>query len=114
MLVIGLLLLTAGLAAAAVGAARVARHEARVAADLGALAGAVRALDGASVACAQASTIVARNGGRLVTCRLDGLDVQIGVEVAVRPLPALSRVAGATARAGPVRDQGEATPGIGE
>jgi secretion/DNA translocation related TadE-like protein len=103
LLAIGLLVVTVGLAGAAVGAARVARHQAWVAADLGALAGAAHALDGAATACARASAIAARNGGRLTACSLDGFDLEISVEVAVEPLPGLSRVATATARAGPVR-----------
>ena len=103
LLAVGLVLVAAGLAGAAVGAARVARHEARTAADLGALAGAARTLADPGAACATAGVIVAANGGELVTCSVDGLDVQLTVEVAVSPLPGLARTAKATARAGPVR-----------
>lgn len=102
-LAIGLVLFAAGLAGAAVGAARVARHEARVAADLGALAGAMRALDGTDGACARAAALVSRNGGHLTKCTVDGLDVIVTAEVAVTPLPGLTRTATADARAGPVR-----------
>jgi secretion/DNA translocation related TadE-like protein len=103
LLALGLVLVAAGIAGAAIGAARVARHEARVAADLGALAGAARTLDGPVAACGRASAFVSANGGRLTTCRVDGLDLQITVEVSVVPLRGLTRIAEATARAGPVR-----------
>jgi secretion/DNA translocation related TadE-like protein len=102
-LAIGLTLVAAGMAGAAVGAARVARHEARAAADFGALAGAMRAVEGAGAACERATELVAANGGRLVACRLEGLDLVVSAEVAVSPLPGLSRRAAATSRAGPIR-----------
>jgi secretion/DNA translocation related TadE-like protein len=92
-----------GLFGAAVGAARVARQQARVAADFGALAAAGRALDGDSVACRRAGEFAGANGGRLVGCRLDGLDVLVTVEVTVSPMPWLTRTARVTSRAGPVR-----------
>ncbi|HEX5541061.1 MAG TPA: Rv3654c family TadE-like protein [Micromonospora sp.] len=103
LLAVGLLLVAAGLAGAAEGAARVARHQARVAADFGALAGAARWVDGPEAACARAAELVRANRGRLTSCALDGLDLQITVEVRVAPLPGLTRLASATARAGPVR-----------
>lgn len=103
LLAVGLTLVTAGLAGAAVGAARVARHQARVAADFGALAGAARTLEGPAVACARAAELVTANGARLVGCTLDGLDLQLSVELTVTPLPGLTRTAHATARAGPLR-----------
>jgi secretion/DNA translocation related TadE-like protein len=102
LLLVGLLLVAAGAFAATVGAATVARHRAQAAADLGALAGARWALWGADTACAEAAGIVAANGGRLVGCRVDGVDVVVAVEVAV-PLPGPRRTARAAARAGPVR-----------
>lgn len=101
-LAIGLMVVAAGLAGAAVGAARVGRHQARVAADLGALAGAVRAVEGEQVACARAGEFVDANGARLASCRLEGLELVVGVEVSVTPLPGLLRSATAGARAGPV------------
>jgi secretion/DNA translocation related TadE-like protein len=103
LLAVGLTLVMAGMAGAAVGAARVAKHQARVAADFGALAGAVRTLDDPAVACRRAADLVSANNGRLIDCTVDGLDLQVVVEVAVTPLPGLARVARATARAGPVR-----------
>ncbi|HEX7746635.1 MAG TPA: Rv3654c family TadE-like protein [Micromonosporaceae bacterium] len=107
LLAIGLVLVVVAMTAAAVGAIRVARHQAQVAADFGALAGAARVLDGPAAACARAGAFVTANGGRLRGCQVDGLDVQISVEVtAPAPgLPSLSSVAVASARAGPVRGE---------
>nr|WP_281278629.1 Rv3654c family TadE-like protein [Micromonospora pisi] len=103
LLAVGLTLVMAGMAGAAVGAARVAKHQARVAADFGALAGAARTLEGPAVACARAADLVSANGGRIVDCAVDGLDLQLVVELTAHPLPGLTRVARATARAGPIR-----------
>lgn len=97
-----MVLVAAGIGGAAVGAARVGRHAARTAADLGALAGAVRAIEGRDAACARAARLVAANGGRITSCRLDGLDLIVEVEVTVTPLPGLARSATAAARAGPI------------
>ncbi|MEV4637888.1 Rv3654c family TadE-like protein [Actinoplanes sp. NPDC049548] len=102
-LAVGLTLVAGGVAGAAVGAARVGRHAARTAADLGALAGAMRAVEGPRAACARAEELVSANGGRLVTCRLEGLEIVVGVVTPVRPLPGLTVEAGAAARAGPVQ-----------
>jgi secretion/DNA translocation related TadE-like protein len=102
LLAIGLALVAGGVAGAAVGAVRVGRHQARVAADLGALAGAVRVIEGEAVACARAAELVTANGGRLTSCRADGLDLIVRAEVTVRPLPGLTRTADAAARAGPI------------
>ncbi|MEU1588798.1 Rv3654c family TadE-like protein [Micromonospora sp. NPDC005710] len=99
----GLVFVMFGTFGAAIVAAGMASQRAAVAADLGALAGAGRALDGDAVACASASDLAGRNDGRMVGCHLDGLDVLVTVEVAFTPLPGLSRVATASARAGPVR-----------
>ncbi|WP_233562916.1 Rv3654c family TadE-like protein [Micromonospora musae] len=103
LLVVGLALVLAGMFGAAVGAARAARQQAAVAADFGALAGAGRALDGDEAACSAAAEIAGRNGGRLLVCRLDDLDVLVTAEVSVTVLPGLTRVATASARAGPLR-----------
>ncbi|MFK3981520.1 Rv3654c family TadE-like protein [Micromonospora sp. NPDC050397] len=103
LLAVGLTLVAGSLAGAAVGAARVAKHQARVAADFGALAGAARALEGPTVACARAGELVAANGARLVDCTVEGLDLQLVVELTVTPLPGLTRTARAVARAGPIR-----------
>ncbi|GAB3964865.1 hypothetical protein GCM10027615_08480 [Plantactinospora veratri] len=101
----GLVLVVFSLGAAAIGAARVARHQARVAADLGALAGAVHVLEGPDRACARATAIAAANSARITGCTLDGLDLLVTSEVTVEPLPGMTRVARATARAGPVRGE---------
>ncbi|MEU4419522.1 Rv3654c family TadE-like protein [Actinoplanes sp. NPDC024001] len=98
----GLVLVALGLAGAAVGSARVARHQVRNAADLGALAGAQRAIEGEGAACAQAARYAAANGARMTRCTVSGLEIVIRVEVAVNPLPGVSGVAEAAARAGPV------------
>ncbi|MEH1098189.1 Rv3654c family TadE-like protein [Micromonospora sp. CPCC 205561] len=102
-LAVGLAFVVAGIFGAAVGAAGTARQQARVAADLGALAGAGQALLGEPLACRRAAEIANANGGRLLACRLDGLDVLVTAEVIVEPLPGLTRAARAGARAGPVR-----------
>jgi secretion/DNA translocation related TadE-like protein len=101
-LAFGLVLIAAGLAGAGIVGARVGRHQARTAADLGALAGAMRAIEGPPGACAAAGRIVGANGGSLVSCQVEGLEVVIYVEVAVTPLPGLIGRARAGARAGPV------------
>ncbi|TBL27449.1 helicase [Verrucosispora sp. SN26_14.1] len=103
LLAVGLIFVISGIFGAGIGAARVARHQARVAADFGALAGAGRALHDESQACARAAELVVANGARLVRCRVDGIDVLVTAEVAVRPLPGISRLATATSRAGPMR-----------
>jgi secretion/DNA translocation related TadE-like protein len=101
-LAVGLVLVALGLAGAAVGSARVARHQARNAADLGALAGAQRTVESETVACAEAARYVSANGARLTGCTVSGFEIVIRVEVAVQPLPGMSGVATAAARAGPV------------
>ncbi|WP_433315241.1 Rv3654c family TadE-like protein [Micromonospora sp. CA-269861] len=103
LLAMGLVFVAFGTFGAAIVSAGMASQQAAVAADLGALAGATRALDGDAAACASASDLAGRNDGRLVGCHLDGLDVLVTVEVAFTPLPGLTRVAAASARAGPVR-----------
>lgn len=103
LLAMGLVFVVFGTFGAAVVSAGMAKQRAAVAADLGALAGAARVFDGDAAVCASASDIAGRNDGRLVGCHLDGLDVLVTVEVAFTPLPGLTRVAAATARAGPVR-----------
>ncbi|WP_320068233.1 Rv3654c family TadE-like protein [Micromonospora sp. RTGN7] len=103
LLAVGLVFVVVGVFGAAVGAARVARQRAAVAADFGALAAAGQALAGGGVACGSADEIARGNGARLTGCRLDGLDAVVTTEVTVTPVPGLTRVATATARAGPPR-----------
>jgi secretion/DNA translocation related TadE-like protein len=94
LLAVGFVVVAVGIGAALVGVALTDRHRARVAADLGALAGARYAVDGTGPACERAGRIVAANGGWLVECRLDGLDLVVTAQVGP---------ARAAARAGPVR-----------
>ena len=101
-LAIGLVTVLVAIASAAVGSAIVARHRAQTAADLAALAGALDSLDGVEVACARAREIAARNGGHLIACDLDGLDVVVTVEARPTGLAAMGGAARASARAGPV------------
>ncbi len=103
LLAAGLLLIAMSAVGAAMGAATIARHQAQAAADLGALAGAARAAEGSVSACSRAAGIVAANGGRLVSCVLDGFELIVAVDVAVRPIRGIARTAHAAARAGPVR-----------
>jgi len=103
LLAAGVVLVAAGLVGATLGAAHVARHRAQSAADLGALAGAARALEGPPAACARAARFVARNGGRLTACVLDGLDLTVTVSVPAAPGILPGAAATATSRAGPVR-----------
>jgi secretion/DNA translocation related TadE-like protein len=103
LLAVGFVVVSLGIGVALVGTAATHRHRAQVAADLGALAGARWAVLGAGTACDRAGRIVAANGGRLVACRLDGLDLVVTAGVG----PAL-----AVARAGPaaVPAPGEGVP----
>lgn len=103
LLAVGVAFVVFGVAGMAVGVARVARQQAGVAADLGALAGAADAVRGVTTACESARAIVTANGGRLVDCRLDGLDLLVTVEVTATVLPGLVRAATGRARAGPPR-----------
>ena len=92
-------LLLAGTVAMA-GGLLVARHRAQSAADLGALAGAVGAFEGPGGACPAADRIVRANGGWMVACRVEGLDVVITVRVSG---PAGWGTVEESARAGPER-----------
>ena len=100
MLGIGAALLVLLVAVATAGGVVVARHRAETAADLGALAGAARAVDGTQAACATADRIVTANGGSLVSCRVEALDLIITAEVRG---PRGWGTARASARAGPAR-----------
>lgn len=98
--VTALLLLVAATAATLVAVA-VARQRAAAVADLAALAAAAHALDGPVAACVWAGRTSAADGGRLLTCVLDGDVADVTVEV--RPPGPLGRLGAATsrARAGP-------------
>ena len=92
------ILMTVAAAFVAAGTATVARHRARNAADLAALAAAARVWEGEQAACARAEQLSSRNGARLQSCWLDGLDVVVTVEVAAAGIG----TAQASAQAGPV------------
>jgi len=93
----GLAVLFAGLVVAKSATDLISRAEARSAADLAALAGARWARAGQSVACARAREFATANHAVMVSCVLEGLDLEITVEVkGIR----------AVARAGPVRGAG--------
>jgi secretion/DNA translocation related TadE-like protein len=75
------LLLLGGLVAS-LAALTVTRHQAEAAADLAALAAAGKAFEGETAACAAARRVAAAQHGRVLSCRLEGLDAR--VEVGVR------------------------------
>ncbi|GAT67977.1 hypothetical protein PS9374_03638 [Planomonospora sphaerica] len=96
-----------------IGTARVARHRAQTAADLGALAAARFAFTEPGRGCAEAASLAAANGARLLRCstRADGIaDVQVAVGFSL-PV-AGDRKASARARAGPVHITDQAGWGL--
>ena len=100
-LAVGLICVLVSVGFAAAGAAVVARHRAQTAADLAALAAAVHAAEGREGACEHARRIASANGSRLVSCRVDGLDVTVTTEARPAGVAALVGVARGSARAGP-------------
>lgn len=103
---LGVLLLAvvvlASLLAAAVASAIDVRHRAAAAADLAAVAAAEAWVRGRP-ACSVADTVVSRNRGRLLGCRVDGTAVAVSVEVRRSVLGARWIVSGRSAAwAGPV------------
>lgn len=97
----GLVFVVVAIAIAAIMAATVARHRAQSAADLAALGAALRAWDGPAAACDRAAELAAGNGATLVSCRVEGLDAIVTVEVVPSGFAGLG-AARASARAGPV------------
>ena len=89
-----------------IGSAVVARHRAQASADLAALAAAGRLASGVEAACSAAALIAGAMHSTITTCRVEDLDVIVGVEVAVD----LGRwgfgSARAAARAGPAEPAG--------
>ena len=83
------------------GAAVVARHTAQGAADLAALAAAGALAGGPDAACAQAGAIAGAMRAGVTRCAVEGLDVVLQVQVAVRVGRFDLGPARATARAGP-------------
>jgi secretion/DNA translocation related TadE-like protein len=91
-----------GLFLTAVTGVAVARHRAAAAADLAALAAAGAVLDGPAAACGLAAEVAHDQGARLVLCALEGVTVDVAVEVRPAGRLAALGVARVRARAGPV------------
>jgi secretion/DNA translocation related TadE-like protein len=92
----------ASLVASVVASAIDVRHRAGAAADLAAVAAAEAWVQGKS-ACSVADTVVRRNRGRLLGCRVDAAAVAVSVEVRRSLLGSRWSVSGQrTAWAGPV------------
>lgn len=66
-----------------IGSAIVARHRAQASADLAALAAAGRLASGVEAACNAAASVAGAMHSAITTCRVEDLDVIVGVEVAV-------------------------------
>ncbi|BBZ64745.1 hypothetical protein MINS_01740 [Mycolicibacterium insubricum] len=88
------------------GSAVAARHRAQTAADLGALAGAEALPAGPVIACQRAVAAVAANGASVTDCRVENLDVVLGVQTPVGLAVGNLTTARASARAGPPRRTG--------
>jgi secretion/DNA translocation related TadE-like protein len=99
-------LMSIALAVMVFGTAVVARHRAQAAADLAALAAAGRLASGSAAACAAASSVAGAMRATMTACRVERLDVVVGVDVRV----GLGRwgvgSARAQARAGPTDTPG--------
>lgn len=105
-LTVAMVLLLATVVVGAMAQAERARVRAASAADAAALAGAARVLEGEQAACDAARQLARDNDAELVTCTLDGGDVQVIAEVAL---------GGALAAIGPARAAARATLyGIGD
>ncbi|HET7311073.1 MAG TPA: Rv3654c family TadE-like protein [Mycobacteriales bacterium] len=96
----------AGLALAAV-----ARHRAALASDAAALAAASHAAEGAPAACRAAARSLEANGGRLLSCAMDGSFAVVRGRVAAAGWIAWAGSAEGEARAGPDADA-EKTGGV--
>ncbi|MCV7230459.1 Rv3654c family TadE-like protein [Mycolicibacterium komossense] len=94
-------LLATTVAVLSLGSVLVARHRAAAAADLAALAAAQSLPAGREQACRQAAALAAAMTVAVVGCDVDGLDVVVTVEVAVRFANGPLGPARAGARAGP-------------
>ncbi|MDT5399716.1 MAG: hypothetical protein QOK33_2947 [Mycobacterium sp.] len=77
------LLMSIALGVMVFGMAVVARHRAQAAADLAALAAAGRLASGSAAACAAASSVAGAMRSTITTCRVEQLDVVVGVDVRV-------------------------------
>lgn len=100
--VVGVLLVLS-VAGLQLGAAASAAHRARAAADLSALAGAAALQAGRGDPCGLVAELAARNGARLLGCRLgegESVEVRVVTDVSGR-WPGMPDTAAAAARAGP-------------
>jgi secretion/DNA translocation related TadE-like protein len=95
------LLMSIALGVMVFGTAVVARHRAQAAADLAALAAAGRLASGTAAACAAASSVAGAMRSTVSSCRVEQLDVVIGVDVPVQLGRWGAGSARALARAGP-------------
>lgn len=94
-------LLVVTLAGLQVATTVVTRHRAQAAADLGALAGATYLPAGQQAACARATAVTRAMHADDLNCAVEGIDVVLTVEVAVRFGRWTLGPARAAARAGP-------------
>lgn len=95
------LLASLALGAVAVGGAVVTRHRAAGAADLAALAAADAVATAASEPCSRAALVAERHGGVLTSCVIDGMVVDVVVELPAGGLVDVGLSASVRARAGP-------------
>lgn len=79
----------------------IAHRRAQSGADLGSL-GAATAIQRSQAPCPAAADVVRRNGGRLISCRVQGETVTLRVEVTTVRIFGKVRHTAASARAGPV------------
>jgi secretion/DNA translocation related TadE-like protein len=100
------LVMSIALGAMVLGSAVIARHRAQASADLAALAAASRLASGGEAACVWASSVAGAMHSVVASCRVEDLDVIVGVDVPVD----LGRwglgSARAAARAGPGEQAG--------
>ena len=87
------------------------RHRAEAAADLAALAAAGQAVRGEAVACRRAGDVAAGTGGRIVLCRVHGVEAVVEVDVTLRATVFGAMTARARARAGPAQPPPAPRPG---
>ncbi|MEW5810821.1 MAG: Rv3654c family TadE-like protein [Actinomycetota bacterium] len=97
-------------AGALLGSAVIARHRAAAAADLAALSAAAALPAGRETACATAASVAGSMASTVVRCDVDGLDVIVTAEAAMRFGATVMGAATAAARAGPQDAQGFTAP----
>ncbi|MFC6010125.1 Rv3654c family TadE-like protein [Nocardia lasii] len=89
-----------------VGGVVAARHRAQGAADLGALAAAGALVEGAEVGCAEATEVARRMGATVRRCAVEQWDALVEVQARVSVGVLGERTVRASARAGPVDENG--------